>query len=457
VNLSRLTFNQNVKGFYANMAIGDAWRVMGFTGIFIDRYGSLYKDLVGRPFMAATSGLRVERSLFNRDTKLGFNFSDSRDQTSSLPAALNGVAPFPADNDILSLDLRAATKNGFRFDSEFAYSFTDFDNRTSPGCVAPCDTRIAQNALNRRQGDYGGRMEASYRYRGLSFRSSYVRYQPTFSSANARQISDLQDFVFRTSYDLTSWLTADGTIRRSNNNLRGQLPFQTTLWGPEGKFIFHDLPFYQRAIFELGYRHRDVGSSDGISIDRFVRIPYVEATLPIKAMFLTLGYERRQANDFVDQSQASNTNRLYTGLRGIFDVGNWTINPSLRYEFERQAHRPRSTAVPIPDFTLDHDNNRLASVTLFIEAPKWFILEGAFRSSSATIFGPINPLTAPEGGAGFSRPSYKGSVTYKFRNDENMLFTFGFERYSNFYQASSNYDERVWSGTIVYRFGKNGR
>jgi hypothetical protein len=222
------------------------------------------------------------------------------------------------------------------------------------------------------------------------------------------------------------------------------------------KFIFHDLPFYQRAIFELGYRHRDVASSDGVSISRFVRIPYMEATLPIKQTFLTLGYERRQANDAVDQAQASNTDRIYTGLRGIYDWGSWTFNPSLRYELERQSHRPRSTVIPVPDFTLDRDSNRLASVTLFIEAPKWFLIEGAFRSSSATIFGPVS-LLAPSGGSGFSRPSYKGSVTYKFRNDENTLFTFGFERYSNFYRSSTDYDERVWSGTIVYRFGKRGQ
>ncbi len=456
VSLSRLTFNQNVKGGYANIRLGDDWRIVLFSGIFIDRYGSLYKDLSGRPFMAATSGARIERSLFNRDSKFGVNFSDSRDQLSSLPVGIVGIAPFPANNTVTSADARIQTKNGFRFETEFGYSFTDFDSRPSAGCPFPCDTRIPQFALNRSQGDYGFRAEGSYRYKGLSFRSSFVRYQPNFASQNARQISDLQDFVFRTSYDLTSWLTTDGAVRRSNNDLREQLPFQTTLWGPEMKFIFHDLPFYQRAIFEVGYRHRDVASSDGVSISRFVRIPYVEATLPIKQTFLTLGYERRQANDLVDQAQASNTDRIYTGVRGIYDWGSWTFNPSLRYELERQSHRPRSTVVPVPDFTLDRDSNRLASATLFIEAPKWFLIEGAFRSSSATIFGPVSVL-APSGGSGFSRPSYKGSITYKFRNDENTLFTFGFERYSNFYRSSADYDERVWSGTVVYRFGKRGQ
>ncbi len=458
VSFSRLTFNQNVKGAFINTKINDDWRVMAFGGVFIDRYGSLYKDLPGRPFMAATTGARLERGLFNRDTKVGLNWSTSEDQLFSLPASANGVSPFPANNHVFSLDFRGASKTGFRFDSELAYSLTDFDSRFSPGsCLAPCDTRIPQNSLNGSQGDYGARFEASYRYKKLSLRSSFIRYQPTFSSANARQIADLQDFVFRTSYDLTNWLTVDGTARRSNNDLKSQLPFQTTLWGPEGKFIFHDLPFYSRAIFEIGYRHRIVSSSDGISIDRFVRIPYAEFTLPVRQMFFTVGYERRQANDRVDQSQASNTDRVYGGIRGIFDIANWTINPTARYEFERQTYRPRSTQIPIPDFTLDHDNNRLASVALYVEAPKWFIMEGAFRSSSATIFGPVIFPTSPNGGSGFSRPSYKGSVTYKFRNDENVLFTFGFERYNNYYRSSNNYDERVVSGTIVYRFGKKAR
>jgi hypothetical protein len=453
VTFSRLTFNQNAKGGYANLRLGEGWRLAAFSGIFIDRYGSLYKDIPGRPYMAATSGVRVERNILNRDSKMGVNFSDSRDQVSSLPVALAGTSPAPITNTVTSLDARVQTNNGLRFDSELAYSFTDFDRRSSSGCPAPCDTRTPQPLLNRSQGDYALRTEGSYRYRGLSFRGSFVRYQPMFASQNARQIADMQDFAWRTSYDLTRWLTTDGTLRRSNNDLRGQLPFQTTLWGPEMKFIFHDLPWYERATFELGYRHRDVRSADGTSIERSVRIPYVEATMPIKPMFLTLGYERRQAHDRVDGSQASNTDRVSAGVRGVYDRGGWRINPSLRYELERQSHRPRGAAVPLPDFTRDRDSNRLASLTFYVEAPKWFLMEGAFRSSSATIFGPVS-FVAPDGGAGYSRPSYKGAITYKFRNDENTLFTFGLERNNNYYRASANYDERIWSGTIVYRFGK---
>ncbi len=295
------------------------------------------------------------------------------------------------------------------------------------------------------QGDWGARLEGSWRYRKLSLRSSYVRYQPNFASINARQISDLEDFAFRSSYDLTNWLTVDGTVRHSNNDLKKQLPFETSLWGPEAKFVLHDLAFYKRATMELGYRHRTVSASDG-SIDRFVRTPYVDLTLPVSKLFLNVGYERRQAQDLISASQTSNTDRVYFGVRGIFDVADWEINPTLRWELERQSHRPGLDSIPL-DFLLDRDSNRLSSVALFIQAPKYIMIEAGFRDSSATIFGPN----------GFSRPQYKTAITYKFRNDENTLFTFGFERNNNYYFTSPNYDERIWSGTIVYRFGRKAQ
>lgn len=445
VNFSRLSFNQNIKGFSATTRIGENWKLSSVSGVFVDRYGSLYKDMTGEPYTAAVAGTRIERNVINKDSRFGLNFSSSNDLIGTLPTALVGTSPLPAMNNVATIDSKLQFKNGFRVESEYAYSITDFDRRTAGVCVAPCDTRLPQPTLDRTQGDWGARIEGSYRIGDFSFRSSYVRYQPNFASINARQIADLQDFVFRTSYDLTNWLTVDGTVRRSNNNLRDQLTFQTTLWGPEMKFILHDLPFYQRGVFEFGYRHRNVSASDA-SISRFVRTPYAEFTIPIKQTFLSIGYERRQAQDMIDPVQTSNTDRVYLGLRGVYDWKNWSINPGFRYELERQSHRPRMTAVPA-EMKLDRDSNRLGSATLFIEAPRYFILEGAFRSSSATIFGPN----------GFSRPSYKAAATYKFRNDENMLFTFGFERYNNFYFTSPNYDERTWSGTILYRFGRKGQ
>jgi len=503
VNFSRLSFNQNIKGLNATTKIGEKWKVSGVGGVFIDRYGSLYKDLEGRPYMAVVTGGRVERKVFNQDSTFGFNVSSSRDIVESLSlfdastgAPLTaGASPQPALNHVTSFDTKLLSKKGLRLEAEFAYSFTDFDRRFSSGpfdgcpadttnpLVSSCDTRSPQPQLNRIQGDWGGRLESSYRYKRLSVRGSYVRYQPNFASINARQISDLQDWVIRTSYELTDWLTVDGAVRRSNDNLREQKGFQTTLWGPEARFILHDLPFYKRGVFEFGYRHRDVGASDG-SANRFVRTPYAEFTFPVKQTYFTVGYERRQAQDQLDARQTSNTDRVFVGLRGIYDIGNWEINPAFRFELERQSHRPAICEFPTPvapatanpagtpcsvlmDIALVRDSNRLGSATLYIQAPRWFILEGAFRASSSTltslaaatdpVTGVLLPPPFQPTANGFSRPSYRGAVSYKIRNDENMVFTFSFERTNNFYFTSPNYDERIWAGSLLYRFGRQGR
>ncbi len=452
VNFSRLSFNQNVKGLATTWKMGQDWKLSGFGGIFIDRYGSLYKpysSLPGRPYMSWVQGARLEYK-FARDSALGFNFSRSDDKQSSLPvydASGNliqpGTSPLPATNNVGTVDLKLQ-RAGIRFESEYAYSFTDFDYRSDTGC-AGLDTRVPQPTCGT-QDDWAARAEGSWRLGKLSMRGSYMRFQPNFASMTARQIADLQDIVFRTSVDVTDWMMLDGTIRRSNNDLRGQqrnpLPgqqagFQTVLLGPEGRLVLHELPFYRRATMEFGYRHRDVSASNG-SIDRFVRSPYAELTLPAGSTFFTIGFEHRMAYDYKDPSQTSNTDRPYVSLRGVYDLGGWHFNPMLRFELERQK---------IYDVT-DIDSNRLSSLGLFIEAPKWFIMELAYRDSSAII---SNPLPA-----GFNRPSYRGALTYKFRNDENTIFVFSFERNHNFYDAMQNFDERIVGVSFVYKFGRRG-
>ncbi len=452
VNYSRLTFNQNIKGVSTSWILGDKWKLSTNGGVFIDRYGSLYKDLPGRPYMSAVAGARLQYS-FTRDIILGANFSDSQDQLFSLPDAPAGTAPLPANNRVGSVDLRVQ-KRSFRFNGEVAYSGTDFDTRDSSGLCPtdingaiqnlPCDSRQPQGALGF-QNDWGAQLESQYRYKHLTLRGSYVRFQPNFASINARQVADLQDVLGRVSVETTSWLTVEGTMRRSNNDLRKQLTFETTQWQPEGRFIFHDLSFYRRGVFEVGYRHRIVSASDG-SIDRFVRMPYAEFTVPVKTTFFTIGYERRNAVDSIQASQTSNTNRYYMGLRGVYDFGGWHINPSFRWELERQSQRPNLDDV-IPIDRLDYDSNRLGTAMLLVETPKYFIVELAFRDSSATIFGP----------AGYSRPSYRAQLTYKMFNDENLLWIATFERNNNFYFNSPNFDERVAGLSFVYKFGRRGR
>jgi hypothetical protein len=457
VNYSRLTFNQNVKGLSMAWKLGQSWKASVFGGIFIDRYGSLYKPfsaLPGRPYLSRVSGARLEYK-FARDSAFGFNFSSSDDKESSLPYASVSTAPMPVSNRVGSVDMKLQGL-GIRLDGEYAYSFTNFDVRSDTATACPGynpldsstwpDSRSPQPCLGN-QGDWGGRMEGSWRYRRLSVRGSYMRFQPNFASFNARQIADLEDIVLRTSVDVTDWLMVDGTMRRSANDLRKQLPYETKLLGPEARLVLHQLPFYKRATWEVGYRYREVTATDITKVNRYVRNPYTELTLPFGGTFFTVGFEQRRAVDLVDPTQSTNANRPYVSLRGVYDVGGWHFNPQFRYELERQKWPAYGAQV------MHLDSNRLGSAALYIEAPKWFIMEGAFRDASATILGP----------SGFSRPSYRAALTYKFLNDENTTFVFSFERNNNFYMVPvgsltppANFDERVMGVTFVYKFGRRG-
>ncbi|MGZ4815014.1 MAG: hypothetical protein ACXVZV_06385 [Terriglobales bacterium] len=461
VNYSRLTFNQNIKGGSASWLMGNHWKMSMIGGIFVDRWGSLYKDLPGRPYMAAVGGARLAYS-FSREFVVGWNFSQSNDVLSTLPYAPVGTTPFPAANTVGSMDFKFQKRN-FRMEGEFAYSASNFDHRDDSNIctsvdsnnnpiLVPCDTRQPQPNAGT-QGDWGARLEASYRHSRFNFRGSFVRFQPNFASMNARQISDLNDILARPGVDVTDWLSVDGTMRYSSNDLKSQLPYRTTLWGPEGRLLFHDLSFFRRAVLEMGYRDRIVGSDNYTAdpaqtgtVDRFVRGPYAELTLPVRTTFLTVGWERRNAVDHVNPGQSSNTNRFYAGLRGVYDWGGWHINPAVRWEVERQGSRPDLDLTP-PDPRFDLDSNRLDTINLLIEAPKWFIIEGGFRDASATIYGP----------SGYSRPAYRAQITYKIRNDENILLVFSFERSNNYYFTSPNFDERVSGVSFIYKFGKRGR
>lgn len=450
VNYSRLSFNQNIKGVSVAGRVSDSWKISSVAGVFTDRYGSLFKQLAGEPYTAVVSGVRLEHGVA-RDSTLGFNFSSSNDLRRTLPTATVGTFPLPGRNHVTSIDTKLQWV-GIRLEGEFGYSFSDFDTR-SDICLATCDSRFPQPELGT-QSDWGTRIDGSLRRGKVSVRGSFLRFQPNFASVNARQVADLQDWVVRTSVEATDWLTLEGTLRRSNNDLKDHLDFQTRLWGPEVRFILHDLSFYRRAVFEIGYRHRDVlGEGPGtvagcqpnsgggsLCVDRFVRMPFVEVTLPVGGTFLNFGYENRRAADAIVAAQGSNTHRVYAGWRGVYSAANWQINPVLRFELERRAHRPELPLVT----RLDYDSNRLGSVMLFIEAPRWFILEGAYRNSTATIFGP----------RGYARPTYRAAISYKIRNDENMMAIFSFERNNNFFfPPQEDFDERQVAFTLLYKFG----
>jgi len=480
-------------------------------GVFIDRWNSLWIDVPGRPYLASVAGSRLEYR-FNKNSSLGFNFSYSKDNTGTLPPGVIGSPPEPAENKVGSVNLKLQLRWGLRVDAEYAYSFTDFDIRQGAlpcASAPPCDTRMPEAGIGT-QGDWGARAEASYRWHKLALRGSFVRYEPNFTSINARQINDLQDGIFRVTYDLTHFLTLDGTVRRSNNNLRGQLTlrrpdcvvgspdtcdpsgYETVLWGPEMHFILHNLGFYRRAVLEFGYRARNVSgqglltpntpttcktNADGVTttcVDQFVRMPFAELSVPYHTTYFTLGYELRHMVDNIDPAQSSQTHRVYAALRGLYDWGGWHINPNFRFELERQSHQPNVTPTSMctPGLLSDpclltYDSNRLDTAALLVEAPRWFIFELGFRATTATIFGP----------SGYSRPSYRAALTYKIANDENKVLIFSFLRNNYFFLTPpcstpgtvctgppplmstpltpiTDYDERQIGVTFVYKFGK---
>ena len=507
VNFSLLSFNQNIRGVDTSWKLGDSWKLTTVGGVFIDRWGSVWNDILGRPYLATVAGSRLEYKLTKRSV-LGFNFSYSKDNPGTLPPPCNpavagqgaceiGAPPDPAENKVGSVDLKLQFPWGLRLNAEYAYSFTNFDTRTpftatlplpcnpanpslSPSpCYTPCpliDRRAPAPGCGT-QGDWGGRTEATYRWHKLTLRGSFVRYQPNFASMNARQINDLQDGIFRATYDLTHFLTLDGTVRRSNNNLRNQLTaaptgYETVLWGPEMHFILHDLGFYRRAVLEFGYRDREVQGtrptpgmclatqpteSTTTCADQFVRMPFAELTVPYHRTYATVGYELRHMVDNIDPTQSSQTHRVYASLRGLYELGGWHINPNFRFELERQSHEPNvtPTSVCTPGLLSDpclltYDSNRLDTAAVLVEAPRWFIMEAGYRATTATIFGP----------SGYNRPSYRAALTYKLRNDENTVLIFSFYRASYFYLTPANltpitdYDERQFGVSFVYKFGK---
>jgi hypothetical protein len=438
-NFSRLSLQQNIKGVSAAWKFNKQWKLSLTEGVYIDRYGSLYKDLIAAPYMAWVGGARLEYKI-DKSAIVGFNFVSSDDRISSLPIQPVGFAPWPSSNRVGTVDGKFNFK-GLRLDAEYAYSITDFDTRQSSNCELACDSRQPEPELGD-QGDWAGRLEGIYRYKKLTFRGSYARYEPNFASMEAMQIPDLQDAVFRASYEVTDKITLDGTVRRSNDDLKKQLPFETTLLGPEAKVSFHNFDFYPRGIVDVGYRYEQDLASDR-SINRTLGAPFIEFTVPYHATYFSIGYERRDVTDYVIYGETSNTNRVYVALRGIYDFGGWHVNPVMRFELEREAHRPDEPVDP----TLAYDSNRLNSIGFFIESPKWFITELAYRNSSATIYA-MN---------GFDRPSYKAALTYKIMNNENTQLIFSFERNNNYFANLLPYDERQYGVTFDWKFGKRAK
>ncbi|MHB8734512.1 MAG: hypothetical protein ACYC6M_04335 [Terriglobales bacterium] len=443
VNFSRLSYNQSVRGLNLERRFDHGFKLAATGGVFTDRWGSLFRNLITKPYTRVVYGARAERTVGRG--LLGVNFSDASDVRRSLPAE-QAITP-PIGNRVVSTDARWSLGR-LNFLSEAAYSFSNPD----------------KTLYHRTFGDYGGYLESNFHVGDLRLRGSLTRYQPLFLALNARQISDLQDAIFASTYDLGNNITVNGSLRRSNNDLRGQLPAEQVLSSPEIRLDFHDFHFLHRSSVEVGYRYRDLSStrilptaSAANLAHRKVGIPFADLTLPVHTTLLSLHYEHRSTHDFINSDQTAGTDSIGGGFRGVYNFGKWTVNPLFRYDIERDFYSLFTNA----------NNNRLVNGSLFIEAPKYFVFEGFYRRLSASTFqnfdNPLTPGALVLLGSGYLRPSYRAALSYKFRNDDNRVFHISYERNNNNFidpvnpfappgpVTLRNFNERVFEVGLLYR------
>lgn len=476
VNYSRLTYNQNLKGFHfiRNASWGRGFRLLGNAGTFTDRYGSLFKgwredvaakggmieagDLPGKPFTRVVSGLRAEQTV-GTDKIIAVNWAYGNDIVRSIPIdPLTGQEPFrPVANNVVSLDARMLFARVWSLDGEIAYSLTNPDTRC---VVGKCnnyrlpDYSIRSGPLSIK--DYGLRFDNTIRTGPWNINLYFTRLMPSFYAVNARQVSDLQDVMARVGVELSSQVSLQGTYRRTNDDLRGQKPAtdsQRVFQMPEGRISFRNLPGLGGTLIDIGYRQRE--QKQGLLADRVTRTPFVEVGIPMSSSVLTLSYEHRANVDHLVPSRQTSTNDATVAFRSIFDLGRWSFTPLVRYEHNRE----------IFDSVTTGNNTRTIQASLFADAPKYFRFEAMFRQMGATLF-QVAPLRDPQTGlpacnsysaatcpSGFRRPALRVAVTYKFMNDENRFLTLSFERNNNLFAVfGQDFLENVMQATLVWRF-----
>ena len=245
VSYSRFTYNQNLKGahFIWKAPWGHGFRLLANAGTFTDRYGSLFKeDIFGKPYTRAVSGVRAEQKL--SDNKLiALTWAYGDDIVRSLPVdPTTGTQIFsPVLNNVVSLDSRMNFFKIWDMQGELAYSVTNPDTRV--------------DSFNRK--DYAVRFDNTFRVGAWNFGEYFTRMMPNFYAVNARQISDLQDAMFKASVKLSSKISLQGTYRRTNNDLREQNPTPRTVFQlPEVRVSFRDLPGLGNTLLDVGYRER---------------------------------------------------------------------------------------------------------------------------------------------------------------------------------------------------------
>ncbi|OFV99843.1 MAG: hypothetical protein A3H28_08865 [Acidobacteria bacterium RIFCSPLOWO2_02_FULL_61_28] len=439
VSYSRFSYNQNLKGlhFIRSAPWGAGFRLLGNAGTFTDRYGSLFKDeLPGKPFTRVVSGVRAEQRI-TADKLFAFNWAYGNDIVRSIPVdPATGREPFvPVANNVVSLDTRMLFARIWNLEGELAYSITNPDTRFSSA----------------QRKDYALRIDNTVRQGAWTASVYYTRIMPSFLAVNARQVADLQDVLFRANVALSSKVAAQFAYRRTNDDLREQRVNPATVFQmPEFRISFRDLPGMGSTLIDAGYRERRQGQ--GRLADRLTRTPFFEIAIPISSTVLTLGFEHRSNVDRLNPSNQTSTNDASISYRGIFNVGDWSVNPMLRYEHNREVF----------DRVVTSNNTRTLQTALVLDAPRYFTFEAMFRQMGATLFRDrpvLDPVTLRPTGfevagpSGFRRPALRLAVTYKLRNDENRFVTFSYERNNNLFAlAGQDFLERVMQVTVVWRF-----
>lgn len=506
-----------------------------------------------KPYSRYVAGARLERKA-GKNGWAAVNWSHGRDLLQSLPEALitcadtttgaNRIADigigctasefelsrrrFPAsesaDNHVLSfdtsLDLRPLR---MKFVGEIARSWTAGDvppasvvaNPTSFVCSsqspvvggAVLDSRCFSNHV----ADNAYRAELTQKLGKLNWRADYSRFQPNFSSANARQIRDLQDFNIKGDYQFIRQFGLTLLWRRTNDNLNGQRNYTGVVRAPEVRVAFRDFPFYRRMVLEVGYRERNldttgnplstcvdttpltrqVPASIGCSVNptsllpetrtstelrlKSTRIPFFSLTLPIKDTHVTFDYEHRHDMDRVVFPNSTDSDRFAFGFRGNYTWNNWDVLPSFRFELERLAKNlttdpSKSLTDPLllfpAAFFIGNDTSRSFNAQLQIEAPRYFRFEGLYREFNSIALSPLRASLALDPlqrffylNQGFKRPYWRAALTFKIGNDENKLLTGYYERGNNFFDTGDpfvadikSFRETIIGGTLLLRF-----
>lgn len=510
-----------------------------------------------KPYSRLVGGFRIERKA-GKNGFVALNYSRGKDLLSTLPDALITCAdlltsahriadigtgctvgesevqgarfssPEAANNHVITFDTAFDIKPWrMRVVGEVAYSLTAGGNPPATAIATPTsfacssqapvfggavmDSRCFTNFV----ADPAYRAEVTQRIGKLNWRIDYSRFQPNFSSANARQIRDLQDFNARGDYQFFKQLGLTISWRRSNDNLNGKRNYTSIVRAPEIRLTFRDLPIYRRAVLEVGYRERNLDTA-GTPLDtcvtlppvppvvppppvvttkrpsnpgclvteqrqsteqrlRSTRIPFFSLALPVGSTSVTFDYEHRHDIDAVVRQNSSDTDRFAFGFRGNYTWGGWDVYPSFRYELERLAKiTPINPALAPTDPTLifasdffgAHDTSRSFNAQLQIEAPRYFRFEGTYREFNSISLSTLKASAAYDPlqnfyyfNQGFRRPYWRAAMSYKFRNDENRLFTVYYERGNNFFDTGDpfvtdlkSFRETIIGGTILFRF-----